>query len=191
MLTRASSRLLATILTAGCLWVLPGAASATIYYDFSGTCETDCARFGLDDGTPFYAPMALGLADGTDTSFGARDVVVETFELFGLDFAPLAAAEVAFDENMVVGLFFTNSENPSADGNLFCYNVAGISCKDGRFDTILGMGATMPAEGLMGHGPGMFLKHVAAAVPEPITPLLLGIGLLTMGAGGGRRREDV
>ncbi|MDX1433534.1 MAG: PEP-CTERM sorting domain-containing protein [Gammaproteobacteria bacterium] len=190
MLTRASSKLLGAVLTATCLWVLPGAASATIWYDFSGTCETDCARFGVADGTDFSFDMALGLPDGTDTSAGARPVTVETFGFFGIDFTPMGQVMAMFDDDMIVAMLLTDG-SPSADGNLFCYNVPGTFCDNERFDTIIGAPVAYgPAGGMMGHGPAVFMKHVAAAVPEPITPLLLGLGLLTMGAGGRQREDD-
>ena len=193
MLTRASSKLLAAAITAGCLWMLPGAASATLYYDLSGTCETDCSRFGIAEGTDFFFANALGLADGTDTSDGTRAVTLDSFTAFGLDFKSVQPFDMTFFSDMVVGFFLTM---PSADGHLFCYNVPDTetensTCSDGRFDTILGLGTGdfhPPATGGMGHGPAVFTKH-AAAVPEPMTPLLLGIGLLSMGVRG-RQRAD-
>lgn len=154
-------------------------ASASILFDFSGVCETDCSRFGLADGTAFEESSALALADGTDISAGATlDLSsIEYFNVFGIDFLTgnvFSPAPPFVSDGVLGGFILTGGTNN------FCYHYPGTYCADGRFDTIVGSSGV--AAGLAGHGPGEF---TLSAVPEPATIALFSLGLL--GAGAARR----
>jgi hypothetical protein len=157
-------------------------AAATILFDFSGTCEVDCARFGLNDGDSFHEAGALGVVDGTDISAGSvvTDVAaVEFFNPFGIDFLAdtiFSADPMFFVADGVIGSFILNSVGPA--GNAFCYNVAGSFCAGGRFDTVVSGGDV--ASGFEGHGPAVFT--LVQAVPEPATAVLFGGSLLALSA---------
>lgn len=171
------STIFAAALIAASVLLSPGAASGAVFYDFSGTCETDCSRFGVPEGTAFSFSRALGFAEGTDTSAGSRAVAVAHFEIFGIDFTPTSAPFATFSAGGAIDALLAG---PSAAGNLFCFGVRGLTCDDGRFDTVVA-GSSF-ASGRDGHGPAAFRLHVSAAtVPEPVTPALLGIGLVLFG----------
>lgn len=178
MLAKVTSILSTAALLSACA-LLPSAASATILYDFSGTCEVDCARFGMEDGTAFSLSEALGLVDGTDTSAGVREVEVEHLDVFGLDFTPTSALTVVFSGGGVIESLLAG---PSEAGNMLCFGVPGLSCDFGRFDTIVPLADASSAVGGAGHGPAFFRPHaVTASVPEPVTPAMLGLGLVVFG----------
>jgi len=179
MLRRATSIFLATALSTATALLVPSVASATVLYDFSGTCESDCSRFGTADGTAFSFSQALGLVDGTDVSAGTRAVEVEHFQFFGLDFTPTSAPTATFSGDGTIESLLTG---PSESGNMFCYGIRGLTCDNGRFDTIIPSLDASFAAGGDGHGPALFSLHTAAAsVPEPVTPALLGLGFVFFG----------
>jgi len=160
-----------------------GTASASVMFDFSGICETDCDRFGLADGTAFNEVNALGFFDGTDTSAGAGLLLsdIEYFTLFGIDFltgnslqAPVSFAET----NVIGGLILIGGANN------FCFDFTGATCAGGRFDTILAGGSGIASSG-NGHGPATF---TLSTVPVPAAAWLFGSALI--GLFGVTRRKS-
>jgi hypothetical protein len=161
------------------------AASASIIFGFSGTCNFDCARFGLANGTPFDEPGVITLLDGTDISAGA-DLQLSSFEsfvFFGVDFLSgntlleLATPSVGFTAEGVLNGFVINN-SPAGGTNNFCYNFPGRSCQNGNFASeVDGQFSAL-------NGPGQF---GLAQVPVPAAAWLFGSALL--GLVGIKRRK--
>ncbi len=156
-------------------------ASAGIDFGFSGTCNFDCARFGLADGTPFDEPGVITLFDGTDTSAGADLLIAsfESFEFFGVDFLSgntlleLATPGVGFIADGVLNGFVI-SNSPAGGTNSFCYNFPGRSCQNGNF------ASEVDGQFAFLHGPGEF-GQARVNVPAPATLVLFSIGLAGLG----------
>lgn len=158
-------------------WLLNiGTASASVTFDFSGTCEFDCSRFGLSDGEQFNEINVLGLYDGTDTSSGSNLLVtdIEYFTLFDIDFLlgnSFFDPVIFLDDNVLSG--FILFEGSTA----FCYDALSSNCSGGRFDTIVvtDLETNLEATGGLGHGPGQF---TISSVPLPASIWLFSSGLI-------------